>query len=140
MKYVDQTGAILADYPDYLRDESRVAASTADAIAWPESEAEVITALGRAREHGWPVTVSAARTGIVAAAVPLCGGMIISTERFNAITGFAFDEPSGEWRLIAQPGVLISSIEEALDCRFAQHGGALSLREHAGSGACGVRN
>jgi len=126
MKYVDQSGALLADYPDYLRDESRVAASTAEAIAWPESEADVIAALGRAREHGWPVTVSAARTGIVAAAVPLCGGMIISTERFNAITGFAFDEPSGEWRLIAQPGVLISSIEEALDSVFAQHGDALS--------------
>ena len=126
MKCIVDKDTIVQDCSDYLRDESRVAAPVADAVAWPENEDDVREALARARAHGWPVTVSAARTGIVAAAVPSCGGMVLSVERMGAITDVGFDAKAGSWFLVAQPGVLVSTIQEALDSSFAKHGETLS--------------
>ena len=71
MKKITDYKIILSDYPDYLCDESRVTAKNADCILWPENEYDIIQAVAVAHSKNIPITVSAARTGIVAAAVPL---------------------------------------------------------------------
>ncbi len=106
----------VAEYPDYLTDESRLAIkpSEIECIAWPENEDDVLSTLEKARESCWPVTVSAARTGIVGSAAPLCGGMIISMEKMQKIGEPKLDEKSGEWFLNVQPGALLCDIEKSL--------------------------
>ena len=52
-------------FADYLRDESRRTGS-ADRIAFPRSEADVLAALAAARAARMPVTTQGARTGITA--------------------------------------------------------------------------
>ena len=106
----------ISDYPDYLTDESRLSIKTADVdcIVWPEKEADVTAALEKARENDWPVTVSSARTGIVGAAVPLCGGMVISMEKMSKIGDAKQDAKTKEWFLIVEPGALLCDIEKNL--------------------------
>ena len=106
----------IADYPDYLTDESRLSikASEVDCIVWPENEGDVLAALEKARENNWPVTVSAARTGIVGAAAPLCGGMVISMEKMLKIGELKQDAKTKEWFLIVEPGALLCDIEKSL--------------------------
>ena len=106
----------IADYPDYLTDESRLAIkpSEVDCIVWPENETDVIAALEKAHENNWPVTVSAARTGIVGAAAPLCGGMIISMEKMSKIGEPKQDDKTDDWFLNVEPGALLCDIEKRL--------------------------
>ena len=106
----------IAEFPDYLTDESRLAInhSEIECIAWPENENDVLDALEKARENCWPVTVSAARTGIVGAAAPLCGGMIISMEKMQEIGEPKLDGKSGDWFLNVLPGALLCDIEKRL--------------------------
>ena len=122
MKLLTTFETICAECPDYLRDESRVTAAALDAIAWPESEEDIAVALQTARANGWGVTVSAARTGICGAAVPLTGGMVLSLEKLNAILGIGYDEQAREWFMTAQPGVTLQEISDCLQARqFGNH-------------------
>ena len=114
MKKITDNKIILSDYPDYLCDESRVTAINADCILWPENECDIIDAVALAQEKNSPITVSAARTGIVAAAVPLCGGMILSIEKMVEINSPSFDEDKNEWFMTVGPGVLLQDIESFL--------------------------
>ncbi len=118
MKQILSAEEISAEHPDYLRDESRVTAARADALVWPETEADVLTALALARAHGWPVTVSAARTGIVAAAVPLSGGMVLSLEQMSMQKELVHHPDTDTWSLIVEPGALLCGIQESLDNNF----------------------
>ena len=107
MKHVYSATEISSAYPDYLRDESRVTAPRADALVWPASEADVCEAAALARTRQWPITVSAARTGIVAAAVPMSGGMIMSMETMSMLKELVHDAADDSWRLIVEPGALL---------------------------------
>jgi D-lactate dehydrogenase (cytochrome) len=118
MKQVVDAAAIAAEYPDYLRDESRVTAPRADALLWPETEADVLAALALARERGWPVTVSAARTGIVAASVPLSGGMVLSLEKMSMLKELVHHPATDTWSLMVEPGALLCGIQESADNNF----------------------
>ncbi len=118
MKQLLSAEEISAEHPDYLRDESRVTAARADALLWPETEADVLAALALARERGWPVTVSAARTGIVAAAVPLSGGMVLSLEKMSMLKELVHHADRDAWSLIVEPGALLCGIQESLDNNF----------------------
>ena len=106
----------IADYPDYLTDESRLSikAAEVDCIVWPENEGDVLAALEKARENQWPATVSAARTGIVGAAAPLCGGMVISMEKMSKIGEPEQDAKTGEWFINVKSGALLCDIEKSL--------------------------
>ncbi|NLF40892.1 FAD-binding oxidoreductase [bacterium] len=114
MKLIDSPAVINEDFPDYLRDESRMTAPRIDALAWPENEADIIEALALARGNSWPVTISAGRTGICGAAVPMCGGMLLSVEKLNGITGIARGAIGGEWILTLQAGVTLQTINDCL--------------------------
>jgi len=78
-------GEALRDHEKYLVDESR-RTGRATALTFPRTTAEVCGALQAARERGLAVTVSGARTGIAAGAVP-DGGMLLSLERMSRICG-----------------------------------------------------
>ena len=114
MKQIIDSEIISADFSDYLTDESRVTAEYADLLAFPESESDVLELISSASKKKIPITVSAARTGIVAGAVPLSGGMILSMEKMTKIGQPVFDDEKGEWFMTVGPGVLLQDIETFL--------------------------
>jgi len=120
MKKITDSKIILSDFPDYLLDESRVTAKNAESLKnlknllFPENEKDVVEAVALARSIKIPITVSAARTGIVAGAVPLCGGMILSLEKMAELNAPIFDEEKNEWFMTVGPGVLLQDIETFL--------------------------
>jgi len=103
------------DYAEYLRDESRLSGA-ADRIAFPQSEAEVRSALGQWAREGSPVTVQGARTGISGGAVPR-GGHILNLSRLNHFLGLRRAGTEGRYILRVEAGVLLAEINEALERR-----------------------
>jgi D-lactate dehydrogenase (cytochrome) len=118
VKVVRDLHTIEEEYVDYLHDESRAAASKVEAIFWPENEDDVLTVLAEARERNLPVTVSAARTGITAACVPLCGGIVVSMEKMSMLKELKHARDSDRWTLVVEPGALLCGIQESLDNYF----------------------
>lgn len=103
-------GHVDADYPDFLRDESR-STGQCDALVFAESEQDVLQALRYAQEQDWPVTVQGARTGITAGAVPR-GGLLVNLSRMQAITGMSRDAATGGFEITLQPGVTLAQLNE----------------------------
>jgi D-lactate dehydrogenase (cytochrome) len=114
------------DFIDYLQDESRLSGD-AEAIAFPREEQEVQSLLAGAQDL--PVTIQGARTGICGGAVPR-GGVILNLSRMNRALGLRRDPEGGGFLLRAQPGVLLSQLNEGLAKRELPAGGwdAESLR------------
>lgn len=96
-----------AEFEEYLHDESK-RNGTAEAIAFPTTEAEVIEVIKSARDRSLAVTVQGARTGIVAGAVPE-GGLVLNLSRMNKIA-----EVTGSL-IVVQPGALLSDIRTAIE-------------------------
>ncbi|MCX7847643.1 MAG: FAD-binding oxidoreductase [bacterium] len=118
MQRITGSERILTEFPDYLRDESRLIASHADALVWPLSEDDIRDALADARAHAWPVTVSAARTGIVGGCVPLHGGMILSLDKMTMLSRLNYDLTHDSWSLVCQPGALLCGVHESAENLF----------------------
>ncbi len=93
-------------HADFLRDESR-RSGRADLIAFPRSEADVLSALAHARAAQMPVTVQGARTGVAAGAVPE-GGLVLNLSQMNRILAA---DPA---QMRVQPGVPLSAIRAAV--------------------------
>ena len=93
-------------YGEYLRDESRQVGN-AESIAFPKSEAEIISSVKEMSEKNIQITIQGARTGLAASAVPN-NGHIINLSKMNKVTGARYDEESDRFYLIVQPGVLLS--------------------------------
>jgi len=100
------------EYPDYLRDESRMV-GTADSISFPKTEEEIQALVRQAGATNVPVTVQGARTGIAGGAVPH-GGLILNLSRMNGILGLGYDETSGHFTITVQPGILLSELQSVL--------------------------
>ncbi len=96
----------------YLADESSSTGS-AEGISFPESEAEIREALQFCRQHGAPITVQGARTGITGGAVP-SGGQVINLSRCSRALGMAWDETHQRFLLTVQPGMLFSQVQKGL--------------------------
>ncbi|MCF7855810.1 MAG: FAD-binding oxidoreductase [Candidatus Pacebacteria bacterium] len=131
------TGDDLADYGKYLTDESRKKGQ-ASAVAFPTSTAEVAAAVREAASNDWAVTVSGARNGVTARAVPQ-GGLVLSMERMNRVLGLR-QTADDECTARCQPGVLLSALQKAVrDAAFddsadwdeASRGCLQTLRENA---------
>lgn len=93
-------------FADYLRDESR-RTGRAERIAFPRTEAEVLTALAEARSQHLPITTQGARTGLTGGAVPE-GGLILNLSRMDRI----FAAPGAP--LCVQPGATLAAIRAAV--------------------------
>jgi D-lactate dehydrogenase (cytochrome) len=117
MIQIDGIEKITADYSTYLKDESRLNAGDVLHIAFPLSEADIVAFLRKMDMRRVPVTVSGARTGIVGGAVPM-EGALLSLEKMDRILDIR--ETGGEWRVVAQPGLLIQSLQEQVEKRQFQ--------------------
>jgi D-lactate dehydrogenase (cytochrome) len=115
MKVVNERGAVLREYAGYLKDESNVRAEGVDSLFFPRSVENIASILKAAAANNMPVTVSGARTGICAGAVPDCGGYLVSLEKMNEI--ISVKKERGEFILSAESGVRISEIANALRTR-----------------------
>jgi len=106
---------VAADYPDYLRDESR-REGRADSISFPAGEQELRDDLVAAHAAGTPVTVQGARTGITAGAVP-DGGHILNLSRMTGMTGLRRADGEDAFLLTVQPGLLLADLRKAVTAK-----------------------
>ncbi|MFQ5979352.1 MAG: FAD-binding oxidoreductase [Candidatus Heimdallarchaeota archaeon] len=98
----------------YLNDESRYGEGTAEVIFFPRNEAEVAAVLREAENQGTAVTIAGARTGLAGGAAPR-GGVVLSLEHMNALLNLRYNEESQKWHLVAQPGISLDEIREAIE-------------------------
>jgi FAD/FMN-containing dehydrogenase len=92
---------------------------TADLVATPKDEAEVIRILKAAFKHDVPVTPRGTGTGNYGQAMPLSGGLILNLAEMNKVKEI---HPG---RVIAEPGVVVAQ----LDAETRAHSGQ-ELRIH----------
>jgi FAD/FMN-containing dehydrogenase len=87
---------------------------TADIIVSPVNEAEVLATLSAAHSLGIPVTPRGTGTGNYGQAMPLAGGIVLDLSGYNCVTHIA------PGRYIAEPGAIISKIDEATRAHSGQ--------------------
>jgi D-lactate dehydrogenase (cytochrome) len=93
---------------DYLTDASNLEGGFAEKLFIPESAAEISEILKEANARKIPVTISGARTGTVAGAIPF-GGYVVSLERLDRIKEIT------ETKATVESGVLLVELQKALD-------------------------
>jgi len=77
-----------------------------DAVLLPESTEEVSAIMKLCAASKVPVTVRGAGTGLVGGCVPICGGVVLSTERMNKILSYDMNNLV----VHTQPGVLLCDL------------------------------
>ena len=80
-----------------------------DVVVFVETTAEVSAVLEFANEHKIPVTTRGAGFGYVGGAVPVHGGIVLSTARMNKILGIHPEDGVA----IVQPGVITGDLQAA---------------------------
>lgn len=96
----------------YSHDETaeRRYAAMPEAVVKPASTAEVSKIMAYASSRRLPVTPRGAGSGLSGGCVPALGGIVLSLERMNAILEIDLEN----LMLVAQPGLVTNSINEAL--------------------------
>ncbi len=95
---------------NYLTDASNLQGGHADKLFIPETAEEIAEILKEANEEKIPVTISGARTGTVAGAVPF-GGFVVSLEKLNRIK-----EINNNFAIV-ESGVPLTSLQKAVDAQ-----------------------
>ena len=97
----------------YLKDASQFS-GTADQVFLPENEKEISEILKEANAGKIPVTVSAGRTGLTGAAVPL-GGWVLSIEKLSKIIEVRSSSgPRPSWAR-TEPALLLKDLDRVLE-------------------------
>ena len=92
---------------DFSHDEMPIYGKYApEAVCFPSSTEEVAEVMRICCEECVPVTVRGAGTGLVGGCVPLCGGLVLSTERMNSILAYDMNNLT----VTIQPGVLLRDL------------------------------
>jgi glycolate oxidase len=95
---------------DYGHDEALgVAAQLPDAVAFPETTAEVARLVAVARHHAIPLTARGSGTGLSGASIPVAGGAVVSFERMNQI----LEVDTANHVAVVQPGVSLAQLDAA---------------------------
>jgi glycolate oxidase len=106
--------AVVRD-PDVLEsyggDESETPRRRPDALVRASSSRDVAAVLAAASRHGVPVTPRGAGTGRVGGAVPVHGGIVLSTESMRSIVEVSADELVA----VVEPGVVTGVLHEAVE-------------------------
>lgn len=92
--------------PDYAHDELGGISHMPEALVRVRSTEEVSKIMKYAFEHTIPVTVRGSGTGLVGAAVPIEGGILLETTKMNKI--LSLDE--NNLTVTVQPGVLLMEL------------------------------
>jgi len=97
----------------YARDESGLGRYAPEAAVLCESAAEVREVLAWARAERVPITPRGAGTGMTGGALPVQGGVVLSTERMSRIV-----EIDGEDLVaVVEPGVITGVLQEEVERR-----------------------
>ena len=95
----------------YARDESRLGVFPPDAAVLCESRAEIELVLRLAAEHGIPVTPRGAGSGMTGGALPIRGGIVLSTERMRRIVDVNIHDRVA----VVEPGVINADLQAAVE-------------------------
>jgi glycolate oxidase len=108
-------GARVLRAPDalepYARDESGLGVFPPDAAVLCESRAEIELVLRLAAEHRIPVTPRGAGSGMTGGALPVRGGIVLSTERMRRIV----DIDAADRLAVVEPGVINADLQAAVE-------------------------
>jgi glycolate dehydrogenase FAD-linked subunit len=97
----------------YARDESGRGVFPPDAAVLCESRAEIELVLRLAAEHAVPVTPRGTGTGMTGGALPVRGGLVLSTERMKRIIDISVDDRIA----IVEPGVVNGDLQAAVEAQ-----------------------
>ena len=97
----------------YARDESRLGVFPPDAAVLCESRAEIELVLRLAAEHGIPVTPRGAGSGMTGGALPIRGGIVLSTERMRRIVDVNIHDRVA----VVEPGVINADLQAAVEAQ-----------------------
>jgi glycolate oxidase len=116
-----------ASLADYAKDETEDLRYYPEVVLKPRTAEEVSAIMRYCHEQLIPVTPCGARTGLSGGALPVCGGVSLSTERFNAI--LEIDERN--LQATVEPGVINQVFQEAV-----QEKGLYYPPDPASKGSC----
>ena len=91
---------------DYAHDELGTVTKMPDAVVRVTTTEQVSKIMSLAWERVIPVTVRGSGTGLVGAAVPVCGGILLETTKMNRI----IELDSDNMTVTVQPGVLLMEL------------------------------
>ena len=97
----------------YARDESGRGVFPPDAAVLCDSRAEIELVLRLAAEHKIPVTPRGTGTGMTGGALPVRGGIVLSTERMKRIIDISVDDRIA----IVEPGVVNADLQAAVEAQ-----------------------
>ncbi len=97
----------------YSRDASNYPDGWAEAVWIPQSVEELIEAVRECIDRDQPLTLSAGRTGLTAAAVP-AGGVLISVKRLNRFALHQSEETAWVW---SEPGVVLQELQQSVEAQ-----------------------
>lgn len=92
--------------PDYAHDELGTVKNMPDVLVRVTETEQVSKIMKLAWEREIPVTVRGSGTGLVGAAVPVCGGILLETTKMNKIVELDSDNLT----VTVQPGVLLMEL------------------------------
>jgi glycolate oxidase len=95
----------------YATDESRLGVFPPEAAVLCESRAEIEIVLRLAAEHRIPVTPRGAGSGMTGGALPVRGGLVLSTERMRRILEVSVDDRVA----VVEPGVINADLQAAAE-------------------------
>lgn len=116
----------------YAKDESGLGAYPPDAAVLCTSTEEVQLVLRLAAEHKVPVTPRGAGTGKTGGALPVRGGIVLSTERMRAIKSI----DAGDLTAVLEPGVITADLQTAVEAEglfYAPDPASLSMCSMGGN-------
>lgn len=102
-----------ADCIPYGYDNSRIQV-TPDAVVFPEDHGQVLAIVQLCNQHRVPLTARGRGTGTTGASVPLRGGLVLSTEKMQAVLEMNPDDRY----ITVQPGLTNQAVQHVL----AEHG------------------
>lgn len=94
----------------YGRDETEEWVFVPEVVVFPDNAPAVAAVLGCCQRHGVPVTCRGGGTGLSGGALPVQGGLVLSTARLNRILQIDTDN----LQVTVEPGVITQVMQEAV--------------------------
>ncbi len=96
---------------DYAHDETENFMFYPELVLFPHSEKDVRIILKYCNDNLIPVTPRGAGTSLSGGALPVCGGVVISTKKMNKILKIDIDN----FQVVVEPGVINYDLQKALE-------------------------